>query len=128
MEFSREKANNKDKKAAGGNWGHPRPYTKKHTNIPEIKDEPQKRRAKRKKKKDKKEWIYEGHVCPHCNELLEIKEGKRWFIFEITEDFCKCGAKVGECPCCHRPSWEKDGYFIHNSRIGCGFRGHKKVI
>ena len=130
MVFFGEKANNKDKKAAGGNWGHPRPFVKKHTNVPEIDDEPPRRRAKRKnKKKPKKKLIYEGHICPHCNHPLELLETKRFFVFETTEDVCrKCGAKKGECPCCHRESWEKDGYFIHNRSFGCSFRGYKKVI
>jgi len=130
MEFSGEKANSKNKQYAGGNWGHPRKFTKRHTNIEEIKEDT--KRKPKKKKKEKKEYIWEGYLCPLCGNMLELKEQEKFYVIRNTEDSCKkCGAKKTECPCCHRETWvSKEGYHSHSirSNCGCGFKGYGKVI
>lgn len=117
------------KKAAGGNWGHPRKFTKRHTNIDIPDDDAVPKMLKKKKKKEKKP--YKFWTCPFCREEIpERKENNsragtclvRW----EREDHCKCGAiEVPHCPACFRTTWHKDGVFKH-LWMGCGFEGKKK--
>lgn len=120
--------NNKEKQAAGGNWGHPRKYTKRKTKIPNpLIPECSRSSRKRKKKKDKKPYIWHFEVCPFCGEERKKLNNKdSWF--RNREDFCrKCGAKEvkGECPACHRTAWIKNEYYKHEGFYTCGFSGKK---
>ena len=116
--------NNKEKQFSGKNWGHPRKYTKKHTNIanPLIPEVP-KYRKKRRKTVGQKKCLPFG-ACPFCEkELKQIDEEKHW-IFSSLESFCRhCGAKeVDVCPACKRKTWIKNNLYKHQSH-GCGFEG-----
>ena len=137
-----QRVNSKQQQAAAGNWGHPRPYTKKHTNIPELTDVTKhKKKAKKKKNKDKNPHLWVFDVCPFCGEeLRKVKskdnsDRKRLSLYfgRDRERKCRnCGAKnTGNvCPACKTDKhgiWKnKEGIYKHAS-YGCGFVGKKKV-
>lgn len=115
--------NSKVQQFFGGNWGHPRPYIKKKTEIKPLRTSAPKRR---KKKKVKKSWFWKA--CPFCGEEIKSKPGEnKYSIFnKIYDKECGCGAKeVEECPCCHRKTWFKDEIYKHEGYINCGFVGKK---
>ena len=116
---------NKEKRFAGGNWGHPRKWLKRHT---KIQDPPEVPRHHKRKKKKKKPWVNDRGVCPFCKKELQII-GEIIGIFAPRENNCKyCGAEVVECPSCRRGTWKsKDGIYKHQTRVfSCGFVGQKK--
>ena len=145
LQLENNRINRKDQQSAGGNWGHPRPFTKKHTDIPDRTDEVGKRRASKKYKEKKVQKPY--HVCPFCQvELLEVLTSKeadaifkkgnyvtRWWLSGMRARKCKnCGARnlTKACPCCKRDTWfdKKTKFYKHESRSWswCGFVGAKK--
>lgn len=124
--------NNKEKQFVGGNWGHPRKFIKKHTEIPNplIPKEPKIFSSRKYKKKHK--WIDYYKLCPFClNELKEIGTFKKFNLFLSTKyaDKCICGAKMikNGCPCCKNDTWLKDEIYKHKklSYLNCGFIGRK---
>ena len=122
-----ELINNKEKQYKGGNWGHPRKFTKKNTKIddPLI---PARGKRRSKKKREKKVWTW--CACPFCGKEIPIDENytstKSLVIFKPRKKECVCGAKVTECPCCQRETWVKDGIHKHyNNVFNCGFTGKK---
>lgn len=138
MIIRRGKINKKEQQYAGGNWGHPRKYVKKHTEIanplgPDIeKRPPSKKKDKKKTVAPKKYWnVYDR--CPFCEEELQKIEkkpievaGKLFSVFPNREKFCrKCGAcEVKECPACKHSTWYRDEIYKHLF-YGCGFSGKK---
>lgn len=135
MEENARNINNKEKQSVGKNWGHPRKYTKKHTKIPEplisLKDINY--GLRKRKKREKKEFISKFETCPFCKELLHPREDipQRKWIFSLSnlETWCrKCGAsQIPECPACKRETWlSKSGIYKH-PYMGCGFQGESKT-
>lgn len=126
--------NRKDQQSAGGNWGHPRPFTKKHTNIPDRTEEVGKRQADKKyKEKIKVNWLSKYYACPFCSVELPVvcqnPHKLRW-PSEIRAKKCRnCGARQRKksCPSCKGDTFYKDEIYMHQ-RHGCGFIGKKKVI
>ena len=138
----RGKINNKEKQFIAGNWGHPRKFLKRQTNIPEpIIPE---NKHKKKKKKKKKPYISPFNSCPFCNNELpldaekinKIKLGPFLFKYQWSLPRVKicpiCKAyEIKEpdiCPACKRnyKVWKNtEGIYKHQS-IGCGFTGKKK--
>jgi hypothetical protein len=128
-----KRINNKEKQASAGNWGHPRPFLKKMTKVIPY---PSTWRKANRKRKEKKKWRGLFEVCPFCdNDLVKLekteeeKNSLRFIsIFDKYEKKCRaCGAhEVPDCPCCHRPTWYKDGIYKHNGYISfCGFTGKR---
>ena len=118
--------NNKEKRFAGGNWGHPRKWLKRHT---KIQDPPEVPRHHKRKKKKKKLWINPREVCPFCKkELAIVGEANNFSIFAPRETTCRfCGATVVECPACKRGTWRLDEIYKHQTRIlSCGFVGKRR--
>jgi len=131
--------NNKVKQFVKGNWGKPATLEQglklRHLDI-----EPQHIRGKKKKRKQKRAFIYEGHCCPFCHKELpldeklvakEIKEceGKPYTIWETMYRVTTCpkckAFEVKECPACKRETWCRQGWYKHQTRLGCGFEGKK---
>jgi len=133
--------NNKIKQFFGGNWGHPRPFTKRHTEIPKdfFSDEPVKKTHKKKKKKRVFRWTYES--CPFCDASLPRIDKNTDTLrvcwpYKFAEE-CECGAKkvkpidehvdkINACPCCGRDTWFKDDIYKHQDKWSCGFVGERK--
>jgi hypothetical protein len=142
MYASRGRINNKDKKYAGGNWGHPRKFTKRHTKIDDpLIPEKGVGSARKKKKKVKKEYKFSWRTCPFCNteipldykRIAEEKEKLKnrpylgiWEEMYRVDECPNCHAKeVRECPACKRITWfNTDGVYRHQN-WGCGFFGKK---
>ena len=132
--------NNKDKQGEAGNWGHPRPYVKKHTNVSDRPEAGKHRGSAKYKKKEKKEYVYEWAMCPFCKSKLTIKEKHElddieWRRFHVFSDEyeheCKeCGAHVIDepCPACKqdRDMWINKDNVLKHHMYGCGFEGKKK--
>lgn len=121
--------NNKEKQNAGGNWGHPRKFTKRHTKIPNPLV-PERPRSKKKKNKTPPTPYFSPYQhCPFCKiELLKKKNSKYGLSMFRRENFCrKCDAKEIDdgCPACHRDIWIKGGFHKHIGFINCGFSGKK---
>ena len=126
--------NNKLKQFFAGNWC----FDKKKIREQDFKkvEEPKlilknRQSAKYRVKKEKKEYVYEGNLCPFCKKELPIvdkNKAKWWRWFANRQTWCDCGSKkVEECPACKNPTWYKDGIYKHQTH-GCGFVGRKKVI
>jgi len=137
MEISPQKITNKIKKIFGGNWGHPRKFVKRHTNIPDPlfpdPEGPVKMKSlKRKHKHEPKP--YPGHCCPFCGKELPIDETKtqKYFFFSERVNTCPvCKAyEVPECPACKRKTWydPESRIFKHQGVLGCGFNGLRKLL
>ena len=124
--------NNKEKKAAGGNWGKPGKFIKKHTNIPNplVPEVTRYKPDKKYKKKEKKERVFPWAICPFCKKELKLKKGlskeKSWYFgSEYRENCHECKATHGKkCPCCKRATWFLNGIYKHQF-MGCGFEGKK---
>ena len=76
--------NNKEKQAAGGNWGHPRKWLKRHTKIDDpLIPERTKKVKSRKKKKKKPKKVFVWYACPFCGKEIPIdpKKKDKGFLF-----------------------------------------------
>ena len=130
---------NKMKQFAKGNWGKPKGFEKvvklRHLDI-EPRQVPSR---KKKRKKEKRRYVYKGRCCPFCYEELPLDEkliarekkkygGNPYGIIEIMYrvTICpKCKAyEVKECPACKRKTWYRQGWCKHQT-LGCGFEGKK---
>lgn len=147
---SQNRINSKSQQAAAGNWGHPRPFTKKHTNVPTPPEQSRHKgvNKKKKKKKNKRDWVKEWNSCPFCKKplllVLNQEDATKIFcqkdtIFSLRRTAiiwggihakkCGCGARrlTKACPCCKRNTWFKGGIYMHRRMgCGCGFEGRKK--
>jgi len=123
--------NNKIKQFFAGNWGKPKDF--EHARTPKIEELERVRTGKKKTKKTKKVYIYEGHLCPFCKtELIKLpvdnKDAMSW-IFEPRETQCRnCESwQVNECPACKRKTWYNYTTRIYkHQNHGCGFIGEIK--
>ncbi len=126
--------NNKEKQAAGGNWGHPRKWTKRHTKLddPLIPERPRKRQRKNKKRKKLFTWCKD--LCPFCGIELPIDKTKKepmnklLFWRQPRVEVCpNCHARHVDksCPCYNGDTWIKEGIYKHNDPWNCGFTGKK---
>ena len=150
--------NNKMKKFAGGNWGHPRKDGKKAANafyrgvpvediadlaediINEEKVEAPKKRTPRRKKRNKRPYQSPWEPCPFCGETLPIDQkkldadkakGPLWLWGHDRVKECpSCGCyQVEECPSCKRKTWYNPKTLIYKHQwMGCGFMGQKKKL
>ena len=129
------------KQFAKGNWGKPKGL-QKIVKLRHLDVEPRPIPAKKKKRKgEKRKYIYKRYCCPFCLEELPLdekliaKEKKEcegrphWIIermYRVTT--CpKCKAyEVQECPACKRTTWCRQGWYKHQI-FGCGFEGKKLV-
>lgn len=149
---NQNRINNKDLKAAGGNWGHPRPDVKKRTEIPDRPEVPKHFSSKKyKPKKEKKAY----HRCPFCEKELPIvvdsattkKLFTKYYVVNgriigslfstrtmwgglIAQKCRSCGSRkvTKACPCCKRDTWynKKTEEYKHETRWSfCGFTGKK---
>lgn len=131
--------NSKEKKFIGGNWGHPRKYTKRKTKIPDPLIQEDRHKGMKRKRKKKSPYIWVGDLCPFCNQELPVDKTVKKEDHPLM--FCKdprvkecpnCKAKAIEkgCPCCHRNTWINiDGVLSHGEKrmLSCGFTGRKKL-
>jgi len=135
MEENAQNINNKEKQSVGGNWGHPRKYIKKHTKLPDplISLGTINYGLRKRKKREKKEFVSKFETCPFCQNKLSMTEGTKnsngyllWWVH--TEKWCrKCGAsQIPECPACKKPTWLNKGGLYKHPYMGCGFEGEKK--
>lgn len=131
--------NNKMKQFAKGNWGKPKGL-QKVVKLRHLELEPRQKTVKKKKRKqEKRKYIYKRYCCPFCHEELpldekriakETEEGRpHWLIermYRVTT--CpKCKAyEVQECPACKRNTWYRAGWYKHQT-LGCGFDGAKLI-
>lgn len=126
MSTNRFRVNNKEKQKVGGNWGHPRPYTKKITEISEPLYPEDRHKNLKRKKKEKKPYFSPYEVCPFCEKKLKETGKKNWGFLDRYEKKCRnCGAKKGkECPACKGETWYLNKVYKHQN-LGCGFVGKK---
>ena len=106
---SRTKIGGKIKQAAGGNWGHPRKYVKKHTNIERVFKEGRHQGTRRKKKKKvRSEYHPFRGYCPFCKEPLDKEDSSKpdWYLDNYSGECRNCGTcLVDHCPACGRSTW-----------------------
>jgi hypothetical protein len=141
----RFRVNNKEKQAVSSNWGKPKDFEQKNTNIPDPLY-PVDRHKGVKRNRKKRVFRYSDEVCPFCDRDLprikltgeEMKQ-KTFYVEGISiidtmrgykiNDECTCGAlRANSCPCCKRKTWFKDGVYKHQPRhfLGCGFTGERR--
>lgn len=129
--------NNKFKQWLGGNWGKPVKH-EHNLHLDSVLEDKDEVKYKSKKKKTKKQYIYDGDVCPFCQTELPIDEVKLkeetkhgvWRVFEPRVTTCpNCQSHgVSECPACKRKTWFNPATRIykHQSKW-CGFEGTSKT-
>ena len=124
--FDRQRINNGIKKFFGGNWGKPRDFQQRATEIPDDFFDDKEGRWYSKKKKGPKKTIAFWGMCPFClGPLEELPEAERTLFRDYIGE-CACGAiKVPDCPACHRDTWLKDKVYKHQW-LGCGFEGERR--
>lgn len=126
-------------KGAAGNWGHPNKFEKQHTKVElALEDIVPHIHSKKKKRVNKKPYIFPRDACPFCGEELPIDEKKQeeqkrngefWALFHPRIDTCpNCECyRVNQCPSCKRETWfnPKTKLYKHQG-FQCGFNGKKK--
>jgi hypothetical protein len=140
MESTPIRINNKMKKKAGGNCGHPSNFEKGRTALPALDEVPRTKAIKR-KKKIKTPYVSPWEHCPFCNGKLPLDDkviaeaklrGETVYTWDPgwrVKTCPSCGAyEISQCPACKGKTWydPKTKMYKHQWKH-CGFVGTKKL-